>query len=217
MGCGVNVISDEDFSTSDNINIEEKSLRIKKIFPLAKIIVVVRSPETLIRSFYHHCFRSGITNVNFNNWFEEELKNYNNSMILQTAHYGKCIKSFVKNFGQDNVCVLNLEDLKNNKNLFMSSLYKYMGLQYIKQENKITKRNESLPIGAIQFGIEYPFLWRFRFYIPRFVRRVIKFVFTKVEVKINTNNLNSKNRRYINDMYLNDIRYLESEFNIIFK
>ncbi len=215
MDHDINVISDEDFITSDNISVEGKALRIKSIFPSAKIIIIVRSPTSLLSSFYSHYFRGGHIKVGLNEWMDKELLNYNKSMVLQTTHYKKCIGSFVKNFGRDNVYVLNLEDLRCNKDNFLFSLYRIMGLKYTKKEKKVKKRNESLPLSAIKFGTKYPSIWRARAYVPQFIRRLIRYFFAMVRVK--KEYFSHSNVEYINRLYINDVQYLKDEFDIVFQ
>ena len=124
MNHDINVISDEDFISNGIISVEDKALRIKNIFPSAEIIVVVRSPISFLKSLYYFYFRGGLINVGFNDWVNKEFLNYENSMNLQYFHYEKYIGIFVKNFGKDNVHVLNLEDLKYNSDAFLSSYIK---------------------------------------------------------------------------------------------
>jgi hypothetical protein len=211
----VNVISDEDFVTTDNISVENKVSRIKNIFPSAKIIIVVRSPVSLLNSFYYFFFRTGHIKVGINDWLDKELLNYEKSIILQTAHYERCISSFIKNFGKTNVHILNFEDLKYNSNAFLLSLYEIMGLKYLKKEKRTKKRNEALPESAVQFGVKNPLVWNIRSYAPQFIRRIVKYFFSKIKVR--SGGFNSANIEKINKLYMDDIKYLKNEFNIVFK
>jgi hypothetical protein len=215
MSGNVNVISDEDFSTYGNIAIENKVERIKNILPSAKIIIVVRSPISLLRSFYDFYFRGGHIKIGLNDFFNKEFENYEESTILQTAHYKRCISCFVEEFGSENVYVLNLDDLKHNSNNFLLSLYKIMGLKYIKPKKDIKKRNVALPGSALNFGVKFPSVWNIRKYFPKFIRRLIKYICTKINSK--PESFSASNIKRINRFYIDDIQYLENKYSIFFK
>jgi hypothetical protein len=211
----INVISDEDFVMHDNVVVEDKVKRIKNIFPSAKIIIVVRSPISFLKSYYDFYFRGGHIKIGLNDFYNKEFKDYNKSTLLQTAHYKRCISHFIKESGKENVCVLNLENLKYNSNNFMSSLYKFMGLKYIKPKNEIKKRNVALPESALNFGLIFPSIWGMRIYFPKFIRRIIKYVFRKIKAQSEFFNASNINR--INKLYIDDVQYLESKHCIFLK
>ncbi len=151
---------------------------LKKCFPSTKIILVVRSPASLLNSLYTFYFRGGIIKVGLNEWISEQLKNYEESTALQTLHYKKSIGSFVEYFGIENVYVLNFEDLTPNNEIFLRKLYKIIGLEYVEFSSKI-KRNQALNVSEMRFGLKFPFLFSLRGHLPQFIKNNLKQYYLK--------------------------------------
>ena len=210
----INLISEEDFSTCDNISVDEKARRIKEVFPSAKIILVVRSPASLLRSLHAFYFRGGKIKVGLNEWIDEQLKNYEESTAMQTIHYKKNIGSFVEYFGIENVYVLNFEDMTPNIEIFLSKLNEIMGLEYVGYSSK-AKRNYSLTAGEMRFGLKHTFLFSLRCYLPQFIKKNLKQHFLKS--KVESERFPPLCEKRIEELYSKDIEYLKNEFNIIFQ
>ena len=90
-----------------------------------------------------------------------------------------------------------------------------MGLKYIKPKNEIKKRNVALPESALNFGLIFPSIWGMRIYFPKFIRRIIKYVFRKIKAQSEFFNASNINR--INKLYIDDVQYLESKHCIFLK
>jgi hypothetical protein len=101
-----------------------------------------------------------------------------------------------------------------NIEIFLSKLYKIMGLEYIEYSSK-TKRNQSLTAGEMRFGLKHPFLFSLRGYLPQFIKKNLKQYFIKS--KVEPERFLSLYEKRIEELYAKDREYLKNEFNIIFQ
>ena len=207
----VSVYSEEDFSTSDIVSVQEKARRIYSVFPDAKIISVVRKPESLLRSFHSFRVRGGVVKAGFNEWLSSECESPDDSVILKLPRFKETVGAFCDVFGKENVKVFKFEDLIQDEEIFLRVFYKEFGLSSPIILG-MKKRNQSLPPSALKLATSYPMLFGLREFIPQSFRRIMKSIISKIRVK--PEQLYLSNRKLIDDIYRDHLDYIRSSFSI---
>jgi len=136
-----NLISFELLCGDPNIKSINNTLianRLKKLFPQAIIIIVIRNQLSLIESLYAQKIQSGSTKTfeEFINYKKGYLINsYNGvdgSVNLETLHYEKLINYYQNLFGADNIKLLIFEKIHNNLTDFIQD---FLSILKVKKED----------------------------------------------------------------------------------
>ena len=104
---------------------ESSAARIKKYVPDAKLIVVLRNPVERAYSDYLMHIRDAI---GYRSLSEQIKHSSHKSFILRKGFYYVPLKYYFAQFGQEQVKVFFYEDLCENPQYFMRSMYQYLGV-----------------------------------------------------------------------------------------
>lgn len=107
------------------------------LFPGAKVMIVLRGYESMIRSLYSSYVRAGGA-LNFN----EFLKQYNDEVLMQFLNYDRTLQVYEERFGVDNILALPYELLQDSPQKFLSEVNGWLNIENF--ETNTDKRNESL-------------------------------------------------------------------------
>jgi len=117
--CGKGAVKGE-FSTYYLYDKETPEL-IKKHFPEAKIIIVLRNPAELFHSHYNHAASQ---------WkmppAEEAIRDEGG--FVKYGFYSKYIERYLKVFPKEQVLIMVYDDLKNNPESFIKKIYGFLGV-----------------------------------------------------------------------------------------
>ncbi len=117
----------------------ETCVRLKELFPAAKILMITRSPETSITSEYSEYIKNGGT-LTFNELTTNpEAIEY----FIGYYDYNYTINLYCEAFGAENVIVLPFELLEDAPDFFIEKLEDQLGLE--RYNFPPHKRNPSIP------------------------------------------------------------------------
>jgi len=189
----------------------------KRIFTYnkdAKIIIILRNPVDRAYSHYKMDFRLGFVNRDF-----EDLVLNNNQegslfyqQYIDLGLYHLQVKSYIDEFGSTNVCVMFYEDLKKDRATFVNNIFSFLNLKSDSNINFNLKYNKSkLPSNNFMRYL----------YSISLVRKTASFLFNERLINfINKNffresnqEIESKVRHKLNQVFLNDIFMLEKLLN----
>lgn len=126
----INVFSHEnmvDEFDNEFVNKELRANRIKTLFPNAKIIMIIRQQNELLRSLYDFWTVKPQNNINL--WLKDLFDNkHQNPHYLSCLEFDKVIKLYQSLFGRDNVKILIFEELKFNPINFGHELSDFMNI-----------------------------------------------------------------------------------------
>ena len=127
-----------------------KGRRLKKLFPSAKIIFVLRDQLEWLKSQYRdqpfdpRCLDIGRP-VSFSKWIE--ISSWSDEVnVFSMLRYNELVGAYEKLFGQDNVCVLLFEEMVNDLPGFCQQLSSFMGIDYDKTLALLTGKNENMGV-----------------------------------------------------------------------
>lgn len=166
------ILSNENYTTPNIEHYSNYSLILKDIFPKAKIIFIVRNQPDWAESFYkqimcyikNHLYTyGGVISINdyynyTNGKFQSKnstspqniswKKAVNYNMDVNEFNWYQISKYYIDLFGEKNVLILPYELLKENRNLFLSTIYNFMEVEHYYPENNqtvnVTGAKESL-------------------------------------------------------------------------
>ena len=189
----------------------------KRIFTYnkdAKIIIILRNPVDRAYSHYKMDFRLGFVKRDF-----EDLVLNNNQegslfyqQYIDLGLYHLQVKSYIDEFGSTNVCVMFYEDLKKDRATFVNNIFSFLNLKSNSNINFNLKYNKSkLPSNNFMRYL----------YSISLVRKTASFLFNERLINfINKNffresnqEIESKVRHKLNQVFLNDIFMLEKLLN----
>lgn len=126
--------SSENLLTIGNPQVNKRTSIAKRLKEAGfnKVIILIRNQKTMIDSFYRQYIQDGGC-VSFNFYLE-------NFVILNVLHYNKTINLYRKIFSQENIKVIMVETLKDQKTF--DELSDFIGEKIIINSQK--RRNESL-------------------------------------------------------------------------
>lgn len=154
------------------------AVRLKQLFPDAKIILVIRNQIDSIESMYHFLVEQGGGNINYSYgrpsvrsldaWLDEQdifpYRSY-----LNTLDYDDIYSLYTKHFSSKNVCVLLFEDLNKSPKIFLDELARFLSnpnipLDWIKKRNvraslalnHLYKLRNWLRINGVRFSLPAP-------------------------------------------------------------
>ena len=189
----------------------------KRIFTYnkdARIIIILRNPVDRAYSHYKMDFRLGFVKRDF-----EDLVLNNNKegslfyqQYIDLGLYHQQVKSYIDEFGSTNVCVMFYEDLKKDRATFVNNIFSFLNLKSDSNINFNLKYNKSkLPSNNFMRYL----------YSISLVRKTASFLFNERLINfINKNffresnqEIESKVRHKLNQVFLNDIFMLEKLLN----
>jgi hypothetical protein len=146
-------------------DIVSKADRLKKIFPNAKIIVIIRNQFNLIKSQYRdHPFNPKELSigkpVSLNDWIKIAFES-EGVYFLNSLKYGETIDYYEKLFGKENIQILLLEELASDINLFSEKISQFMDIDYKNTLNCLLDKRENTSVSK-----KYNFYRRIRRKIP---------------------------------------------------
>lgn len=104
------------------------ALKIRDVFPDAKILITIREQREMIISLYEHYLRmGGVASLEkfVGAKFHQSLFP---SFDIGFLEYDKCVRFYSSLFGQKNVLVLPFELIRNDSLSFLSSIYDFAGI-----------------------------------------------------------------------------------------
>ena len=118
------IYSDEGLSGNPWNRGDDSLAFMKKIYsvaPDAKIMVCVREQTSATRSFYYqYLIEGGLANKK--QFINTASNDSYNSFSFEHLKYSRLLKSYIKQFGKNNLIVLVYEELLNNPNNFISKI-----------------------------------------------------------------------------------------------
>lgn len=122
---------------------------LKKLFPDAKILIVLRNQIDFIVSGYAYYVRKGGT-YSFNKFFER-IKNDQSVFSLKYLEYANFIEIYTDIFGDENVKVCFYEDLVSDKFLFLKKIKDDFDLDLDINTIDMSRKNTRLRKGLLHF------------------------------------------------------------------
>ena len=188
------------------------NMLFSRITPNPIIIVVIRNQLDLIKSFYaqmyNYCFKDYKQTRNFQAYIDNLIKDGVESFTLSALSYYDVIKEYKEIFGQDNVCVLVYEELKNTPDIFFQKLENVMGLTSGTAYNYIQSKNENKKSYQNKYKTDSRSLL---FHLGKFKKRH----FGNINIPFNKG-LKFLNQIEIPGKTLNSIKYKNKDYEKIF-
>ena len=199
-----------------------------KTFP--KFIFILRNPIDRYQSHFNWIKGLGLEKKNIDNSISEgcvfNFKEYEDypKFYFEFGFYQMWIMRFVLNFGKQNIKLITLEDLINNKISILNSCYEFLGVNKIRDVNEIRSNRTK----KIMFPTIFHFLRRsisqrmnytknFKYVIPSRIRFMIKQILKKIinnwiSYDLKTNIMSVHNREKLKQLYFDDVKKLKSTF-----
>jgi hypothetical protein len=108
--------------TPDYIFSELAAKRIKEHIPKVKLIVSLRNPTDRLYSMYW--ILKGKYKENEHLSFEEKIEK--NPELIKQGFYFDFLKPYMELFGKENILFLQFDQIKNNPNNFLRSIYQFL-------------------------------------------------------------------------------------------
>ena len=200
-----------------------------KTFP--KFIFILRNPIDRYQSHFNWIKGLGLEKKNIDNSISEgcvfNFKEYEDypKFYFEFGFYQMWIMRFVLNFGKQNIKLITLEDLINNKISILNSCYEFLGVNKIRDVNEIRSNRTK----KIMFPTIFHFLRRsisqrmnytknFKYVIPSRIRFMIKQILKKIinnwiSYDLKTNIMSVHNREKLKQLYFDDVKKLKITFN----
>lgn len=129
--------------TVDNIDVTEKAKRLHEIFGSdTKIVMLVRNQMKLIRSFYHECVRVG---------YPKKYEDYMTYMYMfhernyvSDFFFGDAYELYADLFGQNNICVIPMESIRENGELIKDDQGKVVVLREVSDHLNVSYPKQEL-------------------------------------------------------------------------
>ena len=202
----INVISEEDFFTSQDGHFKKKIQRIIKIFPKCEFIVILRDPIETINSWHHFRIR-GDKNVPLS------IKSYvrkNPKNIIDYLNYEKRINYF-KSLKKNKFHIINFNIIKQNK--ISITLEKIFSIKISNNKNQFLKKNSSMYFMAGLFK-KVPLIKKLKFILPRFIVRFVrKYLLILIKTSKFQNKITKSESKFLHETFAREIKY----YKFIFK
>lgn len=125
-----NLLSSEAFTNTASIY--SQAYRIKSIYPDSRILVTLRDPVEMVFSHYRDDINEGDCHVNIEDWIDWKrtpyVLNKRKAIYLPDFFFNESINLYEKIFGQENVCILKIEDMHRKRDIFFSNLFNFLGI-----------------------------------------------------------------------------------------
>ena len=145
-----NMLSSEAFTNTDSIY--SQALRIKQIWPEARIIMTLRDPIDMIWSHYRADIQEGDCFVNLEEWIDWKRTPFvihkRKAIYLPDFFFDEAIKLYTNLFTEKNVCILKYEDMiSENNDIFFIKLFKFLGIHdQMPSSKQLSKKINESPI-----------------------------------------------------------------------
>ena len=181
-----------------------------------KLIVVLRDPVK--RSYSHYNWLKQLGRVNENTDFFKALEK--EPRIITDSFYGKNLKVYLKYFPKQSFLVINFDDIKNNPELVLNKVYKFLDV------DPNFKSSMTKDIIGKTIKVKYRFLENIRMKTFKILRKsknsnlifyIKKLGISNLYRKINSvkheNDLTIDNYNKIRELFIKDLVLLEDLFD----
>ena len=132
----INIISNEQISGRPNVSFKVADrytviARFGKMFPDAKIIMVLRDKKSWINSLYKEYVKSGFGAYPFDRWYNEIF----DEEFLNVEKYVDYLRSLFHE-----VMILQFEDLKKDHKIFVKKTCDFIGVDVPEYQNRVVNR-----------------------------------------------------------------------------
>lgn len=105
--------------------------RLKSIFGEAKVILTIRNQKDIIKSYYQSGLHTCKTKTGMPiDSFVRQMINMKHNTLLDSLNYETIINYYCSIFGDENVCMLAYEELKESEESFIKKISDFMGIDY---------------------------------------------------------------------------------------
>lgn len=131
----------ENYNVNYDVKGQQKKVasKLKELFPQAKILVVVRSPRSLLHSLYSQ-YLSSAGYVGFEKFLQNTA-----GLVFRMYDYGYIIPMYERLFGTENVLILPYELLRQDHHKFLGLVEDFFELSHVEFEHEAV--NRSIPKG----------------------------------------------------------------------
>ena len=203
-----------------------------KIYP--KFIFILRNPIERYQSHFNWMKGLGLEKNNIDNSISNgcvfNFKEYEDypKFYFEFGFYHKWIMRFVLNFGKQNIKLITLEDLINNKISVLNSCYEFLDVNKINDVNDIrSNQSKKIIFPAIFHFLRKSISQRMnytrflKYVIPSRIRYVIKHILRQiinnwVRFDLNTSQMSIHSREKLKQLYFDDVKNLKSIFKAKF-
>tara|TARA_B100000767_G_C19776707_1_gene542993 strand:- start:1315 stop:2211 length:897 start_codon:yes stop_codon:yes gene_type:complete len=156
------VFSNEDIMGSRNPSLSAD--RLKKVFPDAKVLMIIRNQLNVFPSWYinHGAYLKNVPKnywrqyVDINSWLEYCFS-FPTSSPVQAMNYYKYYEIYSRIFGEENIVVIPYEEIFYSRERFCSGLSSLIGVPYIEIEKVLKIKNERPRNTQLEYKIHKTF------------------------------------------------------------
>jgi len=183
--------------------------RIHVAFPNCKTILIIRNPIEQAFSLYLHHKAKGRVKGSLIDAVKVMPE------IVEGGHYKKYMNSWINNLGEENLLIFHYSEINRNPKEFYIKLLKKLDLPYYDLDDSFFKKygkatNPRFKILAKYFASMASFLRRNDLH---FITEIGKKVgFTKIFGGKTIRPISDQERKYLEQIYQEDIKFIESEF-----
>ena len=199
-----------------------------------KFIFILRNPIERYQSHFNWMKGLGLEKNNIDNSISNgcvfNFKEYEDypKFYFEFGFYHKWIMRFVLNFGKQNIKLITLEDLINNKISVLNSCYEFLDVNKINDVNDIrSNQSKKIIFPAIFHFLRKSISQRMnytrflKYVIPSRIRYVIKHILRQiinnwVRFDLNTSQMSIPSREKLKQLYFDDVKNLKSIFKAKF-
>ncbi len=149
----VPLVSYEGWSHPSGVDGDRRARRVKKLYPNAKIIFIIRNQLSRLKSFYATACQKGLSKYNMKsfpsleNWALRAPQEAPVDSIIGWLNPIKaltidCLEDYYEVFGKDRLCVLPMEAIQDNPQFFADRIGGFMGVD----PSEIRKLLKSKPV-----------------------------------------------------------------------
>jgi len=142
------LLSWETFCGSFSLNLADHEQRLnitKKLFPNAKILLVLRRQDDFIESWYAQYIKKGLVQDVFdylnlkNGKFGDYRPIYEAgpNIDIKSLNWYSLVKNYEQLFGRENLLVIPYELLRKDRDAFLSRLYKFFECDWVKPDSQV--------------------------------------------------------------------------------
>lgn len=116
----------------------------------SKIIIVLRNPVERAFSHYLMALRFGFTNLAMKDAFEKDINQKENGwgiseLFIELGLYFEQVKRYLEVFPKENVGIFLFDVLKENPDIFYSSIFEFLDIQFIAEEISEVHNKAKIP------------------------------------------------------------------------
>ena len=195
-----------------------------------KFIFILRNPIERYQSHFNWMKGLGLEKNNIDNSISNgcvfNFKEYEDypKFYFEFGFYHMWIMRFVLNFGKQNIKLITLEDLINNKISVLNSCYEFLGVNKINFVNDIRSNKSKKIIFPTIFHflrksisqrmkytklLKYVTSSRIRFVTKQIIKQIIN---NWVSFNLNTDYMSNNSRKKLRELYFDDVKKLKSTF-----